>query len=770
MIAYTPYAIFSNSVPIFDINFFNPKTETKGNVDFGQGDTEIKYASESSAAILQPTIASWYITLRNFAVVALLSVLLYMSIRIIVGSINDKVKYKEKLKDWLVAMCLVFIIHYMMAFIVQISETAGTLFASSCAETILVKLPVDTKIDGQQLEADSETGYPIWACNFVGYSRLIAGGFAEYDTMKSVEFTIIYVVLVIYTVIFTIMYLKRVLYMAFLTIIAPLVALMYPIDKIGDGKAQGFDTWLKEYVFNALMQPFHMLTYSIVIGAVMDLAIKYPVYAVVALGFLIPAEKMLRKMLGFEKAQTPSNMGALGVAGAGLLMSGINKLTHSPRKNKEEKNDTKPGRNNVRMKKDDSDTIGNFASESLGESQIRENTGTLGSGMNNGELPQQGKSEHSFANSLTTAQVPNGIGEGMPGNILNNGSSSMFSDNTIGSEHSHSNSTSLGLAQNMSRNANNGTRGISNPNGRNKRKISNKIKNGIKNGFMAVGTKYSRKFAKTHPVRELGRKLGKGALYGLGAANLGMVGLVAGIASGDLGKTLQYTAAAGTIGGRQVSEIGDSILSEGAGNIGTIVQNWNNGDEEAIQKKQMRQLQSNPDNIDYLRERTSDYRKILKETYPEYASHGCTDIEDFWSAYQLEQAGASRNLAISTYELAQRTGDVSKSPDAENKWAKKLEEEFSETAVVKQRQEELTKQYMLKQKQEEEKYEEERQKIEDSKAKDKEEKLKEIQEQRQKRLEELQQEYKSKQQDITAMPNQLAKSALNNVKLFYKNK
>ena len=40
-----------------------------------------------------------------------------------------------------------------------------------------------------------------------------------------------YLIIVGYTVTFTIMYFKRFLYIAFLTMIAPLVALTYPIDK-----------------------------------------------------------------------------------------------------------------------------------------------------------------------------------------------------------------------------------------------------------------------------------------------------------------------------------------------------------------------------------------------------------------------------------------------------------------------------------------------------------------------------------------------------------
>ena len=58
------------------------------------------------------------------------------------------------------------------------------------------------------------------------------------DTYIAIGWKLIYVVLVIYTVIFVFTYVKRVVYMAFLTIIAPLVALTYPIDKMNDGKAQ----------------------------------------------------------------------------------------------------------------------------------------------------------------------------------------------------------------------------------------------------------------------------------------------------------------------------------------------------------------------------------------------------------------------------------------------------------------------------------------------------------------------------------------------------
>src|SRR5699024_4284810 len=99
-------------------------------------------------------------------------------------------------------------------------------------------------------------------------------------------YTVIYFVFIIYTVTFLFQYLKRVVYMAFLTMIAPVVALTYPIDKMNDGKAQAFDMWLKEYIFNLLLQPFHLLLYTVLIGSAMDFAAENTIYAIVAIGFL----------------------------------------------------------------------------------------------------------------------------------------------------------------------------------------------------------------------------------------------------------------------------------------------------------------------------------------------------------------------------------------------------------------------------------------------------------------------------------------------------
>ena len=115
--------------------------------------------------------------------------------------------------------------------------------------------------------------------------------------------------------------------MAFLTLMAPLVAITYPIDKINDGKSQAFNIWLREFIFNALLQPFHLIIYTIFLGSSMEIAIKNPIYAILFLAFIIPSEKLLRKMFGFDKSNTAGGMStAASLLGGAAVMKGARSL------------------------------------------------------------------------------------------------------------------------------------------------------------------------------------------------------------------------------------------------------------------------------------------------------------------------------------------------------------------------------------------------------------------------------------------------------------
>ena len=265
---------------------------------------------------LQETIASWYKSFRNIAVVGLLSVLVYLAIRILISSTAaDKAKYKESLRDWFVALCLVFVIHIVMSGILLLTDTINSLFSASVDDGIIVQA---THSD----EGDYANQKFKFRTNLIGLARFKAQADQWQD---ATAYTIIYLALVIYTCMFTFMYFKRFLWMAFFTMIAPLVALTYPLDKAGDGHAQAFNLWFKEYTMNAIIQPVHLILYSVFVTSAIDLAVDNPIYAVVAIGFLVPAEKFIKKMFRLDQSNTEGDFGSF--AGGALTMSALNKLT-----------------------------------------------------------------------------------------------------------------------------------------------------------------------------------------------------------------------------------------------------------------------------------------------------------------------------------------------------------------------------------------------------------------------------------------------------------
>ena len=336
-IIYSPELIFSNMVPALDINFLNPNPDRFVLVD-SNGSIPM-----STGTALHDIVSAWYMAFRNIALVGLLSVLVYIGIRIVISSsAGEKSQYKERLTDWLVALCLLFVLQYIMSFTINITEQITKVFAGSQSIDVIVS---DVKMlnsdDGSSVDSGSTSGnYTYTAAdgttvgfdfgfttNLMGYLRFLV--YSE-DLLEKCAYLIIYLVLVVYTVMFTFIYLKRVLYMAFFTMIAPLVALTYPLDKLSDGKAQAFNLWLREYIFNALIQPMHLALYTMLMTSAMHLATSNPIYALVAVGFLFPAEKFLKKMFGFDKAQTPGGAGSF--VGGALTMSLFNRMRSNSNK------------------------------------------------------------------------------------------------------------------------------------------------------------------------------------------------------------------------------------------------------------------------------------------------------------------------------------------------------------------------------------------------------------------------------------------------------
>lgn len=703
---YSPEKIFSGAVPAFDVNFIDPKdwsetltdtekqeikdaqevidNEDSTDEEKAEAEETIKKAeaknNKSIAMILHDTIAKWYVALRNLAIVGMLIILLYVGIRIIVSSTaSDKAKYKEFLKDWLIALCLLFTLHYIMTFTVTVVNSITEAIAGGNPGKGTNNIPVIV-VEGDAEAAKGATADSAkfkFNTDIMGYARFLI----QYDDLGTkVLYFIIYMAMVIYTVMFTITYLKRSLTMAFLTMIAPLIALTYPIDKIGDGSAQGFNSWLKEYVYNALIQPFHLIIYTVFAGsAVVDLSAENPIYAIIVLAFISQSEKMLRKFFGFDKASSAGSLGSF--AGGAAAMSLTQKLIGSVAHRKKGGSGGSGGNSKIRtqnagsIEDNNSPGLSDFADSRIAGAGSSGAIGDGGSG--GGTLLLGGSSPKSSNRNMNSGAYSEGTGDGY---VLNDGGilvrqSDMRRTTTSTPTHTSTSSSSSatrdtrGISQyakdwisntepvkGTMRFINSGVNKVKDKAGDIKKDIVNSkavsrfnswsgaqpLKNSVR-GAGAVLADLGKKGLHAAP-----RVAGRAALGALGAS----VGIAAGIAGDDLNDIVKFGAAGAgigsTLGYDAVTGVGSSI-AESARDIRDTYNVGAHGLNAAELADQRRTLMKDKDRMNRLNdlvptddghERTAKEKKELLAKSIDYTEAGITDERKIAKAMKLEKTVA----------------------------------------------------------------------------------------------------------------------------------
>ena len=272
-------------------------------------DVNIFKTSAGASAVtdaLRQNVSIWYYNLRTVAIVISLIVLLYIGIRMAMSSVaSDKAEYKKMLKDWFASFAILFVLHYFMIIVLSVNNE-------------LVSLIYNMK-DNIAVNSDFGSG-DYMAELFKNVFSL--GGLAQIEGATS---AITYIALVGTTIAFFVLYVKRLLTVAFLIIIAPLITITYAIDKMGDGKSQALDTWLKEFVFNVLIQPFHCIIYIVFVNAAFAGAsadsLSGAIFAILSMLFIFKAEDIVKKIFGFGQASTLGTMAAAGGLAVAALQS-----------------------------------------------------------------------------------------------------------------------------------------------------------------------------------------------------------------------------------------------------------------------------------------------------------------------------------------------------------------------------------------------------------------------------------------------------------------
>lgn len=746
----TPEAMFANEVPLLDVNFFSETrdgliTDADGNKYIETiTQTGQKIKMKSTAIELRPVISKWYFALRNLAIVALLSILVYIGIRILISSsADDKAKYKQRMMDWLVAMCLLFFMHYIMAFAVKLTEEITKAVNSMNEPYYITFGDSDSKLKDYKYEAgsgDSEgenifnvsdglgktlydnniiTDYNgkyifMWPTNLTGKARIElqlepTEDLTEDDIeMRQFGYTVIYLALVMYTILFLFRYLKRVMMLAFLTIIAPLMAMTYPLDKLQDGSAQGFNTWLKEYIFNLLIQPVHLILYTVLIGASMDLVADNIVFALVALGFILQAEKILRKFFGFEKASTVAGGSALGGA---LAMQGISQMSKLIAKGGKGgksggggNNGGRPGDNRRVRTADSGRDTNSLIDETYGSGNGQDNARQVTSGQpenqtDNGTEQQTAQQamldvyDEGFGTDEWDPQERDAMAreayadsnEGMNysadeyAQILRDSGYNeseiadmvreSYGDNT-GSEESSGGSNAIGAANQTTQSEGRGKRLL--------KSFGRGAVRGLK-GTAYIAPKAARFLTKTAV---------KGTLMGAGA----IAGVTVGLVSDDFSNVVKYGMAG--IGAGALASSGVNSIPDGVESIAGDISNGLNGIYEATHTKDENEARQNrildkqalrdPERVrkyqEELKVSKKEAHRIMKEEAQKYREAGVTDDKLIIKAMKAsrDDFGADRasNQRILLAQMAGKVGD-------DQKKLKQLKEGLVERGVPK---------------------------------------------------------------------------------------
>ena len=271
-----------NPISLISVNFFDKTGSDKDNTN----------------KLIQENIATWYIAIRNIAITILVIVAMYIAIRMLLATTSEKkAQYKEILIYWVQSLALIFVLHYIMIGIIAINDA-------------LVKALYKA---GEQVVAGKNND--IMETLFVNALKAI-------KITTSMANTFAYMVLCVVTIMFFISYLKRMMTIAFLITIAPLVTVTYSIDKIGDGKSQALNAWLKEFSYTILIQPFHCITYLALGSIGTQLLTRNDNFADIFIGiyflsFILQSENIVRGIFGIK----PNNLG--NVIGEVALISAV---------------------------------------------------------------------------------------------------------------------------------------------------------------------------------------------------------------------------------------------------------------------------------------------------------------------------------------------------------------------------------------------------------------------------------------------------------------
>lgn len=272
-------------------------------------------SSNKTINTIRKNVAIWYYAMRNLAIVVSLGILLYVGIRMAISTVAEKeAKYKKMFTDWVVSLALIFVLHYIMIFTIELNNTLVTIIYNAAVSSNVS--------DSQEAGLITSGANAIFGTEFENAIDTVAANAFDPRFTVGVGNLVVYGVLVGITIIYLFMYIKRMLTVGFLIIISPLITITYSIDKMGDGKSQALNAWLKEFIYNVLIQTFHCIIYMVFVNTAIQLMAKSTlsasILAVLMILFMHQAEEIIKNIFNFNSKSLVGALGNTALVATGL--------------------------------------------------------------------------------------------------------------------------------------------------------------------------------------------------------------------------------------------------------------------------------------------------------------------------------------------------------------------------------------------------------------------------------------------------------------------
>ena len=203
---------------------------------------------------------------------------------------SDQAIYKKMLMGWVESIIILFVMPYIMSALFTFGESVTGIFYN-----------IRNSLLGQKVPGSAIGEYGVFEETV---RKQIFVKMYDCSGLNLALWSFVYWAILFNELRFLWLYLKRVLIVGFLIIISPIITITYSIDKVGDGKAQAFGLWMKEFILNVLIQPLHALLYLIFIFSANSIAMSSPLVGVALLFAMGQAERMVKVIFDMKGSVT----------------------------------------------------------------------------------------------------------------------------------------------------------------------------------------------------------------------------------------------------------------------------------------------------------------------------------------------------------------------------------------------------------------------------------------------------------------------------------